>query len=391
MTVKTRPLVLLSTCALFVGACGSSEVTTADTDAGGGDDTEFVYESPLGEFLGWSDANFDEDAANAQYAEQERQVQEAIAACMREQGFEYLPIDTAAQQAFWEEQSSGDIEWGTDEWTEKYGFGITTQRFSQAQVGPDLAGSNWDVTTDQEGPPDPNQEYVESLSEVERNAYYEALYGGSDDYVVPIWEEEGREPTEEELQAYDEEFQANYTPTGCEPIAYETIYNAGNQADWETFDAEFGDALQEMEQRMESHPDVIAYRDELRTCVEATGAEYITEQEAYEYFEEQLNAAGLGWEDQPDPFEGLDTSEFTDEDFERIWQESANQLLPADQLAELAELQATEIATAVAIRDCGGGWEAEMQALADVRIEIEKEFLAENADRLAEFEGVFGN
>ncbi len=68
---------------------------------------------------------------------------------MREQGFEYLPIDTTAQQAFWEEQSCGDLEWGTDEWTEKYGFGITTQRFSQAQVGPDLVGSNWDVTSDQ--------------------------------------------------------------------------------------------------------------------------------------------------------------------------------------------------------------------------------------------------
>ncbi len=388
--MKTRPLVLLTAGALLVGACGSSDVTSTDGGAEAGDDTEFVYESPLGEFLGWSNANFDEDAAQAQYAEQERQVQEAIATCMREQGFEYLPIDTAAQQAFWEEQTNGDLEWGTDEWTEKYGFGITTQRFSQSQVGPDLVGSNWD-TTDQEGPPDPNQEYLDSLSDVERGAYSEALYGGGEDYVVPIWEEEGREPTDEEMQAYDEEYQANYNPTGCEPVAYEEIYNSGGEADYETFDAEFGDALQEMEQRMESNPDVIAYRDIIRACVEETGAEFITEQEAYEYFEEQMNAAGLGWEDQPDPFEGLDTTDFTDEDYERIYQESANQLLPADQLATLAELQATEIATAVAIRDCGGGWEAEMRELADIRIEIEKDFLADNADRLAEFEGVFGN
>ncbi len=208
---------------------------------------------------------------------------------------------------------------------------------------------------------------------------------------MPIWEEEGREPTEEEMQAYDEEFQATYKPSGCQPIAYEEIFNSGGQAEWESFDAEFGDALQEMEERMESHPDVIAHRDGIRACVEETGAEFLTEQDAYEYFEEQMSAAGLGWEDQPDPFEGLDTTGFTEEDYDRIWQESANQLLPADKLAALAELQASEIATAVAIRDCGGGWEAEMRELADVRIEIEKEFLAENADRLAEFEGVFGN
>ena len=385
--MKTRSVAVVAAGAMFLASCGGSSDSTASGDDS--DDTEFVYESPLGEFLGWSQADFDEDAAEAVWAEQERQAQEQAATCMRELGFEYKPIDAAAQNAFFEEQFEEDLEWGSDEWTEKYGFGITTQRFSQTQVGPDLVGSNWDITAEQEGPPDPNQAYVESLGPDEQNAYYEALYGGEQDYEVPIWEIEEREPTEEEIEAYD----ANYEPTGCLNVAYEEIYESGpgGQGDWEAFDQEFGAALEEMEARMESHPAVIEYRADVRSCVEDRGVEYLTEQDSYEYFESEMNAAGLGWENQPDPFEGIDTSQFTDEDFERIWQESQSKLLPADQLEALGKLQAIEIETAVAIRDCGGGWQKEQEALAEVRVEIEEEFLEANADRLAEFEGTFGS
>jgi hypothetical protein len=392
--MKTRSVAVIACVSLLFAACGAGD-EEASTDSGDGSDdtTEFVYESPLGEFLGWSDANFDQEDAEAEYAAKDREVQEAIAVCMQELGFEYTPIDTAAQQAFFEEQFNEGLEWGSDEWTAKYGFGITTQRFSQAQVGPDLVGNNYDFGPGAEGPPDPNQAYVESLSGPERDAYYEALYGGPDDFIVPVWEEEGREPTEEEIIAFEEEFQENYNPTGCEPMAFEEIYNegAGDEDRYQEFDRAFGQALQEMEQRLESHPDVIAYREGVRECVEAKGIEYRTEEDVYQYFENELNAAGLGWENQPDPFEDLDTSDFTDEDFERIWRESQNQLLPADQLEALAELQAVEIATATAVRECGGGWQAEQRELAEVRIELEEQFLVDNADRLAEFEGVFGN
>lgn len=374
---------------LALSACGASDGTELAADT---EDGEFVYESPLGEYLGWSDANFDEDAAEAEWAEQEREVQEAIAVCMAAEGFEYIPVDVAAQQAFFEGQFEDDLEWGSEEWTAKYGFGVSTERFSQEQVGPDLVGHNYSSSIDNEGPPDPNQEYVESLSSDEQNAYFEALYGGEDDYIVPIWEEEGREPTEEEIEAYDREWQENYDPSGCEPVAYEELYNgSAGEADWQAFDAEFGAALAELDERMESHPDVIAYRDEVRTCVEAKGLEFITDQDAYEYFEQALNDAGLGWQDEADPFEGIDTTGFTDEDYNRVWEESQRQLLSPEKLTALAEVQEHEIATAVALSECGGGWENEMVELASVRIELEEEFLAENADRLAEFEGVFGN
>ena len=387
----SRLLALLSAGALLLAACGGGDEEGSSDDDSSDDstDAEFEYESPLGEFLGWSTVDFDAEAEEARWAEQEREVQEQIASCMREQGFEYTPIDTNAQRAFFE-QVEDEFEWGSEEWTEKWGFGVTTQRFSQGQVGPDLVGHNWDQINE-EGPPDPNQDYVESLSDVERDAYYEALYGGQDDFPVPIWEEEGREPTEEEMIAFDEEFSQNYVPTGCEPVAYEEIYNVGDQAQYERFDEEFGEALMELETRFESHPDVIAHRADVQACVEEKGLEFITEQDAYEFFETELNAAGLGWMDEPDPFEGIDTTDFTDEDYERVYEEFQQQPLSDEKLAALAELQQLEIDTAVAVFECGGGWQQEQLVLAEVRIELEEEFLAQNADRLAEFEGVFGN
>lgn len=392
-----RLLAALLAAVLALTACGGGGDDDVASDDAASDDTEsdstasdgFEYESPLGEFLGWSTADFDAEDEQARFEEQERQVQEQIAECMREQGFEYIPIDTSAQRAFFEDLEDG-LEWGSKEWTEKWGFGVTTQRFSQNQVGPDLVGHTWD-SFDQEGPPDPNREYVESLSEDEQQAYYEALYGGEDDSPIPIWEEEGREPTDEELAAFEEEWLENYQPTGCEPVAYEEIFDFGDEGDWQRFDEEFGEALMELETRFESHPDVIAHRDEVRACVEDKGVEYLSQEEAWEHFDAELNAAGLGWMDEPDPLEGIDTTNFTDEDYEQAYREFQNRPLADDKLVALAELQQIEIETALALYDCGGGWEQEQQVLADVRIELEEEFLAANADRLAEFEGVFGN
>lgn len=398
---------------LFASACGSSASDEAATGVGEenadpaesesapeGADDELVYVSPIGEFLGWSaDVDFDEEAERARFDALERQVQEDIAACMAAEGFEYIPIDVAAQQAFFDEQLEGDEAWGSAEWTAKYGFGISTQRFSQAQVGPDLVGHNY-LTFEDEGPPDPNREYVESLSPGESEAYYAALYG-EDSFEVfeePIWVVEDREPTDEEIEAYEAEMMAmeqDYTPTGCEPVAYEEAYGGefGPEGDaelFEAFDQEFGDYWMELEQRFESHPDVIAYEDGVRECIEAKGLTYLSEEDAWEYYEAELEAAGLGWEAMGDPLDGVDTTGFTDEDYERAYREFETQLLPADMLAALADVQADEIATALAVNECGGGWEQRERALQDVRVELEEAFLVENADALAQYEGVFG-
>jgi len=374
---------------LTLSACSGGD----STDAASGDDAVVEYVSPIGEFLGWDQgADFDQEAQEAEFAQQEREAQEAIAACMVAEGFEYIPVDTSSQGVFFDGEAEDGLEWGSDEWAAKYGFGVSTQQFSQTQVGPDLVGNTWnDISSEDEQPVDPNQAYVESLGESERMAYESALWGDPNSYPVPVWEEEGREPTDEEMDAFFEDYEDNYVPSGCEPIAYEEIYSGGDQAQFEAFDQAFGDLFEELDERMESHPDVIAYRDEVRICVEEKGLEYLDQEDAYEYFNDKLEAADLGWEAIGDPLEGVDTSDFTDEDFERVFREFETQMLPADKLAALAEIQADEVATAVALTDCGGGWNNEIATLQDVRIELEEEFLAANADKLAEFEGVFGS
>lgn len=378
--------------ALLLSACGGSDTTDA---ASGEDDVEIEFVSPLGEFLGWDQGvDFDEEAAEAEFAEQERAAQEAIASCMVAEGFEYIPIDVSSQGIFFGDEFEDGLEWGSDEWIAKYGYGVSTQRFSQSQVGPDLVGNTWnDFGGEDEMPVDPNQAYLETLGENERMAYEIALWGNPDDYPVPIWDEEGREPTDEEMDAFFEDYEANYEPSGCQNIAYEEIYNGGfgDNGQYEAFDEVFGEALEEMYQRMESHPDVIAYRDEVRLCVEEKGLTYLSEEDAYEFFENELEAAGLGWESAGDPFEGIDTSDFTDEDFERVYREFENQPMAPEKLEALAEVQANEIAAAVASDECGGGWQNEQAALQSIQIQLEEEFLAANADKLAEFEGVFGN
>lgn len=389
--MKTRNIWSIAAAgALLLGACGASDATDA---APGADDAEVVYTSPLGEFLGWDQGvDFDAEAAQVEFAQQEREAQEAIASCMAAEGFEYIPIDVSAQEAFFESQFEEDLEWGSDEWIAKYGFGVSTQRFSQSQVGPDLVGNTWnDFGGEDEMPVDPNQAYLETLSESERMAYEAALWGGPNDYPVPLWEEEGREPTEEEMDAFFAEAEANYVPSGCENISYEEVYNGGGDGQFEAFEEIFGEALDELYERLESHPDVIAYRADVQTCVEEQGLTYLSEEDAWEFFENELNAAGLGWDAAGDPFEGIDTSDFTDEDFERVYREFENQPMAPDKLEALAEVQANEIAAAVAANDCGGGWQNEQAALHSVQVELEEEFLAANADKLAEFEGVFGN
>src|SRR5665647_1752015 len=54
------------------------------------------------------------------------------------------------------------LEWGSKEFTEQYGYGITTNPV----LGEDAAQ-----------PEDPNAEYVAGMTPTEQEAYYTALYG----------------------------------------------------------------------------------------------------------------------------------------------------------------------------------------------------------------------
>ena len=105
-------------------------------------------------------------AADEEMGSEELFVEERVAACMAELGFDYTPVDTGLGY----ELVEPDAELGTREFAEQYGYGISTD--------PDgfLAGGREQFLAD-EPPADPNEEYVAAMSEAERNAYLTALWG----------------------------------------------------------------------------------------------------------------------------------------------------------------------------------------------------------------------
>ena len=125
-----RGLVLV---ALVVAACGgTSSGDTTDPSEGGGTGTgETVDEAPtetagtepdeeepetLSDYLGY---DFDDpEAAAARAMEDQRRVEESIARCMAQEGFEYIPAVRPA--------SSSQFAFDQEEYAREQGFGITT-------------------------------------------------------------------------------------------------------------------------------------------------------------------------------------------------------------------------------------------------------------------------
>lgn len=347
------PLVAL---ALAVSACGSGDEATTDAGA----------PSPIAEFLGQADFATDPEAAEAQVIEQERARQEVIAQCMQEQGFEYVAQDPSQFISFGSEME----EYGTDEWIAKWGFGITTQYFSQDQVGPDLLGYDESAFGPDEEFVDPNQDYVESLSDSEREAYYEALYGDPD--AFPTFDES---LSEEEIEAQMEDFR--FEPQGCEGEAFTS------QDSSFAFYQEFQDELEEMSERIQADPRVLERTTELRDCVADKGHDFESMEKVYERFYADMEkiSASVGFDDFPEVSEE-EMAQLSEAELQELFAPPA---LSDEAKAQLGELQAEEIELAQAVNECGGGFEAEYEMMADIRAEYEQEFLDTYAEELEQY------
>lgn len=377
-----RLRILVGATALLLSACSSGTGSVADGEPE-------TVESPIAEFLGYDTfADFDSDEAQTRFEEQEREAQQAIATCMRNEGFEYTPVDYSQFDTFSELEGE---EWGSAEWIEKYGYGISTQRFSQTAVGPDLIGYDDSVIQSYDDTTDPNSEYVNSLTPEEQEAYYAALYGQQPEPDIDF-----DNMTEEEInQAYDDFYENVYEPTGCQNTAYEELYSGdevfGEGSPLFEFEQEFGDELEALFERIESDPRMIAAREKLTKCVVDKGYDsYIDDDSVYDDIESRMEPIQAAQFFDPTSDISEDVLEtMTEEEFEELYNSSEGQELSADDKAILAEVQAYELGLAAAVDDCGGGyWNYQAGPMAEIRAEIEQEWLDINADRLATFEGV---
>lgn len=184
MPVPTRTLraaVLVGAAALILTACSD--------DGDGGSAPDAAY-GPLDEYLarigGYTlDEDRDFNAEQARMDEKNLRMEELIATCMAKQGFTYTPNKNSGAHAIATDELDFDPE--SREFAEQYGYQISRNPWEGIAARPDEQT-------------DPNKDYVDSMSESERDAYNEALYGaqsqsqadpeGGDD-AAWNWEEQG--------------------------------------------------------------------------------------------------------------------------------------------------------------------------------------------------------
>ena len=193
MPFRCRPLACLAGVAFALAACGGS-----GDDSGTGDAPTATTISPLAELMGWENPSPEEQTRRQLEAE------EMTAACMREEGWEYTPVDySAMNQPGAEEQEAMDLQMNDPEaYGKKYGYGIVRnyELYDLPNIESGDADGGMGVPVSVAGEfQDPNQPYVDSLTESEREQYEISLYGdpsiweGSDDedFVQPAPEEMG--------------------------------------------------------------------------------------------------------------------------------------------------------------------------------------------------------
>jgi len=303
-----RPLVLGVAVLLLAGCAGPTGGTKLDAE-----------KSPLSEYYDAIYGNQDEDA----WADQQNQVEELVAACMTDEGFEYIPVDQS-QYSFTDEDGP---EWGTREFVELNGYGMQQ---SEADIEK--------MNDDAEEYVDPNQDYVMTLSESEQAAFYEVLYG------APQYEEEGEEPVEYE---YD------WTTAGCYGAAQHEVQ--GEQPyDNDKYKSLFKD-LEGMYEDLQKTPEVKKADADWADCMADEGETgFKKKNDAVESISDQLNEI----------YEANPTGEL-------------------DQTKDLAKLRERELELAMIDFECGEKVDYEQRTLAG-QFELEKKFIKSHQKQLDE-------
>lgn len=215
-SILARASVAASCAALLAltGCTGGSDDDGTDSDSSAREWTPGPLDEYQAKIYGYS---FDDDEQSREQMQEEserqmREVEELVASCMQEEGFDYIPQDNSSFIGFTPDDL--DVEWGSREFAETYGYGISTDPWG-----------NEDRNDEAQEWTDPNQEYLDSMSEGEQQAYYEALYGV---------QEESEADEEDVVVEYD------WTQGGCQGAAQHEVYEGGTDSE------DFADLEEEM-------------------------------------------------------------------------------------------------------------------------------------------------
>lgn len=184
-------LALATSAALLLTGCSGGDSKKKPQDEMGPLDTYLMALSPADEMT------------DKKMEEMDRKTEDLVAKCMAKEGFEYTPNPTTRFSMQGSEEMD-NIDWGSVEFAEKYGYGMIEGPWSD-QPGEQDSSQSGDEQKD------PNAEYFGSLSETQQMAYQEALSG-------PMLTEESL--PEGETQQYD------WKSNGCYGAAQHEIQGA---------------------------------------------------------------------------------------------------------------------------------------------------------------------
>ncbi len=246
-------------------AAASLLLTACSTPSGGGDDKLTYKDSPL---FKYTSAMYGGDKSNEEYIAEGNAVEELVATCMANEGFDYLPVDNSQ---YYTNNNTDDVDRNTEEWVAANGYGYNLTDDQQAEQN----GQGGEIV-------DPNSDYVMSLSESEQTAYYEVLYGP--------------QPTEEEMNDPDFEYQQ----LGCNGEAYKQI-NGSQVAE----DPQFKGIIEEMSKLWEKQAQLPAVKKlnvAWSSCMADAGhADLPTKDSVYDLMNAQNEEAWADGSEGPSP------------------------------------------------------------------------------------------
>lgn len=247
-TTRTSAAALGCGLLLLVAGC-SNDTGRGDTSTASPDATAKV--GPLSAYFERLAGGQNQDDMK----EQAQRSEEIVATCMREQGFEYEPQDMSQAMTVVTEDKDAPA-YGSAEYAAKLGYGMSTQMEAATDAGaqPD---KQW---------VDPNADYVAAMSETERQAFYQALYGKG---------MAADAPDPEAVQAYD------WQTSGCQGKGQHEAYDSGlNAASTDPAFTSLQEELNKVWETVSTDPAMTAVDAEWSRCMADAGSDFATPQAA---------------------------------------------------------------------------------------------------------------
>jgi len=287
---------------------------------GGGSEAEADAESPLDGYLNEIWGEYDPDAPDPD----RMRAEELVAGCMSDAGFEYYPVTEQTNVIRLTDTRN------TLEFAKEFGYGYSTE-----SNGPGTGTMNWPVMPEESEAERQNREYTASLSEDALYEYEAALYGA----MVTDPPEEG------------EDISWDPQRMGCNGVGYDEIYRGSAVAEQFT---DLTKAMNQMWTDVEEDPRIGEVLTAWSSCMATAG---------YPDLSQLIDAENLV-NDLWNRFNAANGSRI-----DLSLGETEYDAVKASIPEELAELQAAEIAVAVADVTC-----REESGYTETRRDVESEY-----------------